>query len=220
MSIVGKVSFIVGKVIALDKAGSERTLSLGDEVLDTERVVASLDSKVELSMLSGVSTVIENGNSWIPAANFNTFTDNLLVDELVATATDSNSVASIQQALLSSQDVTQTAEATAAGAGADSGLDNDGSVNLVRIERVAGAVGPAVSAFDTIGSTVNLSSLIDSAQEFPRLTVTSIAAFTEDIATLDVGSVAEGDDLLFSVTLSDEAVGSVVFSFTLEIMAN
>ena len=112
MAVIGKVSFVQGKVVAEDAAGNQRVLALGDDILDSEIIIASAGASIEISMQTGDNVVIADGQSWTPSAE--TFTP--AADFAATDATLSPEDLALQEALLAGADPTQLGEATAAGA--------------------------------------------------------------------------------------------------------
>ncbi|MCJ8341236.1 MAG: retention module-containing protein, partial [Pseudomonadales bacterium] len=155
MATIGTVSFIQGTVVAEDAAGNQRTLTIGDDILDTEQIITSVGARIEINMVTGDNVVVENGQSWSPTAE--TFTN---VQDFAATdATLSPEDLALQEALLAGADPTQLGEATAAGgapgaAGTFGGADGGGS-SFVRNVRLAGEVDPS-AGYDTIGTSASL----------------------------------------------------------------
>jgi hypothetical protein len=215
---IGTVSSIVGTVIATDAAGNQRVLSIGDEIFEGEVIVASAGATVEIQMATGDQVVVADGQQWTPTNETFRTADTNTVDDQVVSPSDLASLESIQQALLSGQDPTQFGEATAAGAGAGAGAggaNGEGGVSFVRTARLGQEVSPE-AGFDTIGTAAGFAAPALDPQIFPQVfpdpVITSITVANTD---LDGGAVVEGNDLVYTVTLSDFPVNSVIYPFTI-----
>ena len=69
MSIsIGTVNFLVGEVVAVATDGSERVLSLGDVVLSDEVIRPAAGAEIEISLLSGESVILVDGDPHIRCA--------------------------------------------------------------------------------------------------------------------------------------------------------
>jgi hypothetical protein len=165
MNIIGTVSHLIGKVIAIQSDGSERTLALGDVIYENEVIKASPDATIEIAMVGGDLVVLEKGQTWFASSETYTAIENFDLSEAVidgdsiddaisgaisgAEPAQDGDVDAIQAAILAGADPTEVAEATAAGAGGDAASGNEGTSTVV-IDRTAGEVDPN-AGYDTIG---------------------------------------------------------------------
>ncbi|MGH1461417.1 MAG: retention module-containing protein [Neptuniibacter sp.] len=144
MNIVGTVSLLIGKVVAVKADGSERILALGDQVFADEMVRVSPDGAIEIAMDAGDPVRLEGGQSWLASSETHQTADDFDLSEAVA------DVDSIQAAILAGVDPTEVSEATAAGGDAGAGGDGNEGSSTVNVDRTAGEVDPT-AGFDTIG---------------------------------------------------------------------
>ena len=145
MSVIGTVSHLIGRAVAIKADGTERVLALGDEVHADEMVRVAPDASIEIAMEGGEPVKLDGGQNWL--ANSETFTEAEDFDLTEATA----DVEAIQAAILAGADPTEVAEETAAGGDAPGagGDGNEGS-STVNIERTAQEVDPN-AGYETIG---------------------------------------------------------------------
>ncbi|NRA21852.1 MAG: hypothetical protein HRU05_15360, partial [Oceanospirillaceae bacterium] len=66
MAVIGRVSLLQGRVVAEDAAGNQRVLAIGDNILDTEKIITPPGARIEISMSTGDVIVIADGQSWSP----------------------------------------------------------------------------------------------------------------------------------------------------------
>ncbi|MCJ8300529.1 MAG: retention module-containing protein, partial [Pseudomonadales bacterium] len=205
MAAIGTVSFITGRVLAEDAAGNQRILALGDEILEGERIITAAGSKIEINMLSGDNIVVADGQSWSPTSETFTSPEDFATDDATLSPAD----LALQQALLSGADPTEVGEATAAGApaagpgGAPGG--GDGGTSFVTIQRTAGEVNPS-AGYETIATNANIVGPAVDPQRFI------------DVPTLEINpgvagnniNVIEGQNAVFTVSVTDAAVGSTL----------
>ncbi|MFW1676997.1 retention module-containing protein, partial [Pontibacter sp. JAM-7] len=64
MSVIGTVTALTGKVVAVKADGTERVLALGDEVLADELVKVGPDSHIEISTPNGM-VALDSGQQWL-----------------------------------------------------------------------------------------------------------------------------------------------------------
>ena len=212
MAVIGRVSLLQGRVVAEDAAGNQRVLAIGDNILDTDKIITSPGATIEISMLTGDEIVIADGQSWSPTTE--TFTR--AQDFPSSDATLSPEDLALQEALLAGADPTQVGEATAAGApGAGTfGAADGGGSSFVRTSRTAGEVDPS-AGYDTIGTEVNLvPPIIDpqtfSVAETPFILTLQIVATDIDGVRLTVSEVEEGAAVYYKVILVDDTGTEVV----------
>ncbi|WP_286239357.1 retention module-containing protein [Neptuniibacter halophilus] len=170
MSVVGTVSHLVGRAVAIKADGTERLLSLGDQIFADEVVRLAPDATIEISTESGELVQLDGGQSWL--ASSETYNTTETFDNSEAT-TD---IESIQAAILAGADPTEVGEATAAGgeAPAAGGQGNEGS-NTVNITRTAEEVDPT-AGYDTVGTTDTFTTpeeepLVEPITELPEVSV-------------------------------------------------
>ena len=115
MSVIGTVSHLIGRAVAIKSDGSERILALGDEVFADEMIRVTPDSAIEIAMDGGELVKLDGGQNWLASTETYTEADDFDLSEAV---TD---VESIQAAILAGADPTEVAEETAAGGDAPAG---------------------------------------------------------------------------------------------------
>ena len=195
MSIVGTVSQLVGRAVAIKADGSERILTLGDQVFADEMVRVSPDSSIEISMEGGEPVRLDAGQSWLVSNETFNEAEDFDLTEAVA------DIESIQEAILAGVDPTEVAEATAAGETAAGGEGNEGS-STVNVLRTGEEVDPT-AGHETVGFDGTPEELI---QE-EGLGVDSAA-----VSISGPDTVAEGAVATYSVTLSRESGEDVTVS--------
>ncbi|MGI1670455.1 MAG: retention module-containing protein [Neptuniibacter sp.] len=142
MSAIGTVSQLIGRAIAVKADGSERVLSVGDEVQADELIRVSPDGSLEIKMENGEPVSLEGGQSWLATADTFQESDDFDTTEAIA------DVQSIQEAILAGADPTEVAEETAAG-GEGETEGNEGS-SFVQVEATREEVDPT-AGFETTG---------------------------------------------------------------------
>ena len=189
--IIGRVSLLIGKALAIKPDGSSRELTLGDNVESDELISVSAGGKVVIALTIGESISVGENDTWIQPATSSSLSEavsttadgQLEIDneksiiENDQSDIDPNSAQAIQAALLAGVDVTGTAEATAAGAGngAEGEGQNEGS-SFVMIKRGGEVSIDAGFDFNTIvenGSDVVFSSRETQRIESPLITLFS-----------------------------------------------
>ncbi|WP_415881741.1 Calx-beta domain-containing protein [Neptuniibacter sp. QD34_54] len=147
MNVIGTVSHLIGRAVAIKADGTERLLALGDEIYVDEMVRVAADASIEIAMEGGEPVRLEGGQNWLASSETYIEADDFDLTEAVA------DVESIQAAILAGADPTDVAEETAAGGNAPAagGLGNEGS-STVNIERTAEEVDPT-AGYETIGFT-------------------------------------------------------------------
>ena len=212
---IGQVTSVVGIVKAIDASGNERVLALGDDIFEGDTIVAAQGAKVEILMVTGDQVLVADGQRWSPTEEtFNT-AESIGLENQVVAPPSLDSLEDIQQALLSGQDVTQTAGATAAGATAAGGLDADGGAEPVSIARSETDVRD-VRDFGTTSSQQSLAPAAVDAQIFPIPSIVSVTSSATVNTSVESGSVVEGGQLFYTVTLSNSPLaGPAIYEFTL-----
>ncbi len=120
-TVIGSVSAISGRVIAIDASGNERVLALGDAIMEQDVIRPSVDAQIEIKLDNAADTIVLNGGqSWLATADTFTPGNQFPVDDAIA------DVDAIQAALLAGQDPTEILEPTAAGAPAAGGAGGTG----------------------------------------------------------------------------------------------
>ncbi len=201
MIAIGKVSSVVGTVIATDELGNQRTLSVGDDIFEGETIVAAANATVNIQMLSGDNVVIADGQQWRPTQETFTTAEEVAIEDQIVNSDDLASVDSIQQALLSGQDPTQFGEATAAGAGGQGtfGANGDGGTSFVSIDRTAGEFDPE-AGYETIGTQVNIEEPILDPQIFSTAAPIIPPAIINIVATDPLAiEGADNDNVVFTI---------------------
>ena len=178
--IVGRISLLVGKAIAIKPDGSSRELSLGDQIESDELISVAQGGKVEITA-NGQTISIGSNETWVAAGNETSSQGDAANSTAIQ---DPNSVEAIQAALLAGLDPTAEAEATAAGANAAAGggAGNEGS-SFVRIARGGETASDAGLDFDTI------------AQEASSFTITGNESQIFQTNSLSIGSIFAFDNV-------------------------
>ncbi|WP_415911976.1 retention module-containing protein [Neptuniibacter sp. QD37_11] len=146
MNVIGTVSLLIGNVVAVKADGTERLLSLGEEVYADEMIRVAPDASIEIAMDAGEPVRLDGGQNWL--ANAETYTESNNFDLSEATA----DVESIQAAILAGADPTAVSEATAAGGDTQAGGEGNEGSSTVNIERTAEEVDPN-AGYETVGFT-------------------------------------------------------------------
>ncbi|MGH1432332.1 MAG: retention module-containing protein [Neptuniibacter sp.] len=175
MSAIGTVSQLIGRAIAVKADGSERVLSIGDEVQADELIRVSPDGSLEIKMESGEPVNLEGGQSWLATADTFQESDDFDTTEAIA------DVQSIQEAILAGADPTEVAEETAAG-GEGEADGNEGS-SFVQVEATREEVDPT-AGYETVG-------IFDAPSELPSELQILLAPASK--VTLEGSVVNEGD---------------------------
>ncbi len=147
-TVIGSVTAISGLVVAIDADGVERTLALGDAIMEQDLIRPSMDAQIEISLDNASEPIqLNGGQNWLATADTFTPASNFPADNAVA------DVDAMQAALLAGQDPTEILEPTAAGApaagGAAAGGGNEGA-DFVQLSRTAGETTPE-AGYDTQG---------------------------------------------------------------------
>ncbi|WP_260294506.1 retention module-containing protein, partial [Sedimenticola hydrogenitrophicus] len=152
-SAIGYVKLISGQVTAIDSAGVERVLQLGDTVFADDVVMTSSRASVVIELRDGTNLTMGGGGE--------TLLNDEVYDPAVAQdiADRSSNIDALQQAILAGADPTQVLDAPAAGAGEAAGDGNQGTVSVER----TGAETTPESGFETTG--LNQDAEVPQAQE-------------------------------------------------------
>ncbi|MFT6471574.1 MAG: hypothetical protein ACJAZ4_002023, partial [Neptuniibacter pectenicola] len=142
MSVIGTVSHLIGRAVAIKSDGTERILALGDQVYADEMVRVAPDASIEIAMDSGDLVKLDGGQNWLASSETYLESDSFDTSEAAADAE------SIQAAILAGADPTDVAEETAAG-GEQAVTGNEGSTT-VNIQRTAEEVDPS-AGYETTG---------------------------------------------------------------------
>ncbi|WP_275099494.1 retention module-containing protein, partial [Sedimenticola hydrogenitrophicus] len=205
-SAIGYVKLISGQVTAIDSAGVERLLQLGDMVFADDVVITSSRASVVIELRDGTNLSM-GGQS-----------ETLLNDEVYdpAVAQDiadrTSDIDAIQQAILAGADPTQVLDAPAAGAGEGVGDGNQGTVSVER----TGAETTPESGFETSG--LNQDSGLPQTQEGGLLlagagTVTDTDTSPENdpsVLVADMNTVAEDNPATGNVLDNDTDVDDIL----------
>ena len=144
---IGVVKAITGVVTATAADGATRTLQAGDRVFANDLIASGPAGAIEIQFTDG--SVMDLGRNAQVMMNEDIFDPATATASAIEDETVPADVAAIQQALLEGEDPTETAEATAAGAGVEGG--NEGH-EAVFVDYLNPAVTPE-AGFDTIGVT-------------------------------------------------------------------
>ena len=205
MSVIGTVSHLIGRAVAIKADGTERVLALGDEVYADEMVRVAPDASIEIAMEGGEPVKLDGGQNWL--ANSETFTEAEDFDLTEATA----DVEAIQAAILAGADPTEVAEETAAGGDAPGagGDGNEGS-STVNIERTAQEVDPN-AGYETIGfGQGDGQRPVYEGEETIFVTKPNMVVVGGDVET-----EADGNYLTYTVSLDAPAFADVLASLSL-----
>ncbi|EAR60921.1 retention module-containing protein [Neptuniibacter caesariensis] len=199
MSVIGTVSHLIGRAVAIKADGSERVLLLGDEVYADEMIRVAPDASIEIAMENGEPVRLDGGQNWL--ASSETYTESEDFDLSEATA----DVESIQAAILAGADPTEVAEETAAGgdAPAAGGQGNEGS-STVNIERTAEEVDPT-AGYSTIGFG-------EGDEERPQYEGDLIEPVVAEVSISGPASVVEGETATYTVSIDRTPSSDVVVS--------
>ncbi len=208
MSVIGTVSHLIGRAVAIKADGTERVLALGDEVHADEMVRVAPDASIEIAMEGGEPVKLDGGQNWL--ANSETFTEAEDFDLTEATA----DVEAIQAAILAGADPTEVAEETAAGGDAPGagGDGNEGS-STVNIERTAQEVDPN-AGYETsgFGQGDGQGPVYEGESVFIK-PVISISSLND--GEFSGATVVEGNQLAFQVTLDKASTINVSGDFNI-----
>jgi len=126
---IGIIKTLIGTATATTPSGVQRNLNVGDKVEQDELISTGVLGAIEVEFDDG-SVMTLGRNSQATLSNelfgFDQPQQDQLLDEQ-----PSSDVESIQQAILEGEDPTQTAEATAAGAGVEAGNEGSDFVQVV-----------------------------------------------------------------------------------------
>ncbi|WP_415901716.1 retention module-containing protein [Neptuniibacter sp. QD29_5] len=75
--VIGSVSQISGKVVAISPDGSERTLALGDPVYEDDLIKVSQDGSVEIDVNNAELVALESGQVWLVSSETFSVIDNI-----------------------------------------------------------------------------------------------------------------------------------------------
>ncbi len=155
--IVGRISLIIGKAVAIKSDGSSRELSLGDSIESDELISVSASGKIVVDTNGGEQVTVNANETWVAASSSSASNIPKSTTDASGQPLDPNSVEAIQAALLAGADPTEGAEATAAGAqgaAGAGGLGNEGS-SFVRLGRGNSSAVDSGLNFETIGQAAN-----------------------------------------------------------------
>ncbi|OUR73295.1 hypothetical protein A9Q78_04005, partial [Methylophaga sp. 41_12_T18] len=177
---IGTVSILIGTATATSADGTVRTLHIGDIIYADDLISTGPSAALEITFADG--SLMDLGRSSQLVLDDAVYDPNVVAEADVGTDADA-----IQQAILAGVDPTQVTEATAAGAGAETG-GNEGS-DIVQVDYLAPSIIPD-SGFDTTGISIDFDEVED---ELPPL---------DDIPTLSINDVT-----VFEPTSSGEDSG-------------
>jgi Ca2+-binding RTX toxin-like protein len=151
MTVIGRVSSLLGRVISVDAVGNESVLAIGDEIFEGDVLMASAGAMVELRMNSTDQIVLSDGQVWTPSADTYSTAKEILFEDQIIGPDKLASINSIQQAFLSGEYSIEFAETTATGTDSSAGKANDVSASFVQVERIVTNIGE-ISEFKTLAS--------------------------------------------------------------------
>ncbi|WP_299184077.1 retention module-containing protein, partial [uncultured Neptuniibacter sp.] len=209
MSVVGTVSHLIGRAVAITADGTERVLSLGDQVFADEVVRLAPDAVIEIATENGEPVHLDGGQSWLASAETYSTLETLDPSEA---ATD---VESIQAAILAGADPTEVGEATAAGgepAGGQSG--NEGS-STVNIQRTADEVDPT-AGFNTQGYSDDIPDIPGEEVQAlaPQLSINDIVIEEPNSDYFAATNVGDSSVVVTSLTLNEAGTFSFEWNFS------
>ncbi|WP_415895838.1 immunoglobulin-like domain-containing protein [Neptuniibacter sp. PT34_22] len=212
MNVIGTVSHLIGRAVAIKADGTERLLALGDEIYADEMVRVAPDASIEIAMEGGDPVRLEGGQNWLASSETYIEADNFDLTEATA------DVESIQAAILAGADPTDVAEETAAGGNAPAagGQGNEGS-STVNIERTAEEVDPT-AGYETIGfargdDTREVFAGTNNEQINPENNE-QIAPETVEINLAGPATVIEGENATYTITISRAPTTDMTISVT------
>ncbi|WP_415904038.1 retention module-containing protein [Neptuniibacter sp. QD48_55] len=207
MNVIGTVSLLIGNVVAVKADGTERLLSLGEEVYADEMIRVAPDASIEIAMDAGEPVRLDGGQNWL--ANAETYTESNNFDLSEATA----DVESIQAAILAGADPTAVSEATAAGGDTQAGGEGNEGSTTVNIERTAEEVDPN-AGYETIG--IN-DPVIQFEEELVATTENEPSESTDAVlVTVLLNDVTSSEDGLITYTASVDKAPQGDFIVTLD----
>ncbi|BCN92322.1 hypothetical protein THMIRHAM_01070 [Thiomicrorhabdus immobilis] len=206
-TIVGEVSKLEGVVRAINPAtGESRVLQAGDEVFAGEVIQTSGKGGIVIDMANG--TLLTLGRDTQMRLDDDVAGQANMVDSGTEGAVD---IAALQQAVLEGN--FDALEATAAGDALVFGSASDGGVF---VERIA-STGQVTSGFDTTTENQTFTDVTRYTGEEIAPGVTPATPVIPTISVADAGTINEGSDASFIVTLSNpmEAAHDISLSTTL-----
>ncbi|WP_415888650.1 Calx-beta domain-containing protein [Neptuniibacter sp. SY11_33] len=204
MNVIGTVSHLIGRAVAIKADGTERLLVLGDEIYADEMVRVAPDASIEIAMEGGDPVRLEGGQNWLASSETYIEADNFDLTEAVA------DVESIQAAILAGADPTEVAEETAAGGNAPAagGQGNEGS-STVNIERTAQEVDPT-AGYETTGFAQG----DDALEQFGGINNEQIIPESIEINLVGPATVIEGEVATYTITISRAPTTDMTISVT------
>ncbi|WP_299181080.1 retention module-containing protein, partial [uncultured Neptuniibacter sp.] len=167
MSVIGSVSQITGKVVAIKPDGSERVLSLGDPVFDDDLIKVAQDATIEISMNDAGPVSLEGGQTWLVSSETYNTAESLDVSEarageesINAAIAEANAEAAAERAAQAQQNAESEAAAEAlANAESQANTDAAAEADAIQAAILAGAdpteVGEATAAGGETGAGGN-----------------------------------------------------------------
>jgi len=187
---IGSIKTLIGTAVATSADGTSRNLQVGDKIYASDIVTTGSAGAVEIEFTDG--SVMALGRSSQALLDNEVFDPEFSDQNSAAAESD---VDALQQAILEGSDPTQAGEATAAGAGAQTGGDE--GTTAITVEFLAPEV-LVTSGFETTGPNI---SFLDSIED---------SGLFDDVPTAidDGAAILVGDE--FSIlgaehTLSDDA---------------
>ncbi|OUR89496.1 hypothetical protein A9Q92_01050 [Methylophaga sp. 42_8_T64] len=195
-TVIGIIKTLIGTAVATGTNGSQRTLQAGDRIFQDEVITTGPAGAVEVEFSDGsVMTLGRNSQAVLDNEAFS--------PQDIAQPTVDADVEALQQALLEGGDLSQIADATAAGAGT-SGESNEG-VDIVQILHEAPEVTPD-AGFETMGVNVAFEDAIEE------------DAIVDDVPVVSADHVSTDEDTVVSINVLDNdelgANGGSVTAYT------
>ncbi|WP_156473737.1 retention module-containing protein, partial [Neptuniibacter marinus] len=197
MSVIGTVSHLIGRAVAIKSDGTERTLALGDQVYADEMVRVAPDASIEIAMDNGDLVKLDGGQNWLASSETYLESDNFDTSEAAADAE------SIQAAILAGADPTDVAEETAAGGEQGGAEGNEGS-STVNIQRTAEEVDPN-AGYETTGFG-------QGDTDRPLYEGDEIALVQPVISISGPSTVVEGEIATYTITISQPVLIDMTIS--------
>ena len=146
---IGTVVSLIGKVIAVDTQGNERTLQLGDIVYQGDEIITEASASVRVSTINQLIDISENNRHIFIDAD---------TKQLAAVGTNSE-INTLQQAILAGEDPTQLQQETIAGPDKQEMTEDQlGGENQTQLEHIAPktVVESGIQTSNTLNASQNL----------------------------------------------------------------
>ncbi|MFP1733621.1 beta strand repeat-containing protein, partial [Lonsdalea quercina] len=191
-SVIGTIKFVIGQVFVIAQDGTQRQVSAGDHIYRGEQVATGNAGAVSISLPDGRTLDLGRDSQWSESQSMGTTTEHR--------ASESQDVASVQEAIEKGLDPTQSLEATAAGGNTSTDIgeagDGGGHRENVVLDLTGNVVDPTsgyetgtltsasdVSSEDTSGGTRSSAVSTDTSSEAASADTTApslVISFAED----------------------------------------